>query len=213
MTGGRFWVRTRGGHDLRRTEDAGGGEPASDPVLVGRSDGRAATITTFPWVCHRAGAVYTYALTVVGAGGVSDAGGAPVVVAAFDAAGEVIGPAPNPVRHLAASAASAGRVALRWTYDEEGEEAAPSEFRAYNDAADPGSIDWMTPVATMPYRRRRGCFAWTSESFDDGVRLNWAVRAVSANGVKGPASNVAFAVAANRAPDPPQGVVGMASDA
>lgn len=207
LTGGRFWVRVEGGHDLRRAVGpVSGGSPSSSDVLVGRSDGPSAAVTTFPWVGHVAGTEYQYGLSVVGAGGVADTAGASVVRAAFDENGALIGPAPNAVGALAVEPLSGGRFVLRWTYDETDQEAAPTAFHVYNDVGSFGAINYEVVVATVAYHLRRGYFDWTSEAFADGSRVTWAVRAVSTAGTQGPASPTALGVAVAALPGPPQGV-------
>jgi hypothetical protein len=205
LTGGRFWVRLRGGHDLRRVvESAADWTPSRSDVLVGRADGAAAAVTTFPWVCHAADTEYRYALSVVGAGGVTDFADAPQARAAFDADGALVGPAPNRVGDLAVRPLSGGRFDLRWTYDETDEETPPARFRVYNDAGSFGSINYDVAVATAPYRFRQGFFTWTSPPYADGARLTWAVRAATAAGAEAPPSPPAFAVAQAAGPVPPQ---------
>ncbi len=219
LTGGRFWVRLRGGHDLRRIVGPAADWTASRSdamvgcsgalakragVLVGRADGPAETVTTFPWVCHAADTEYRYALSVVGAGGVMDFADAPQARAAFDADGALVAPAPNRVGDLVVRPLSGGRFELRWTYDETDEETPPAQFRIYSDAGSPGTIDYDIPVGTVPYRFRRGFFAWTSPPFADGTRLTWSLRAASSTGPEGPPSPPAFAVARAACPPPPQ---------
>ncbi|MBN2560668.1 MAG: hypothetical protein JXQ75_07035 [Phycisphaerae bacterium] len=207
LTGGRFWVRHHGGHDLRRVlGPAPEWSPSLSCVLVGRSDGRRVTVTTFPWVCHAAEAEYVYGLSVVGAGGVPDVTDAPLSRAAFDEAGALIGPAPNRVGDLAVEPLSGGRLALRWTYDEAEQETAPSAFRVYNDEGSCGTVNYEVVVATVAYRFRRGYFSWTSGAFAHGSRVTWAVRAASAAGAEGPASPLGLGVAAAAPPAAPQGM-------
>ena len=214
LTGGRFWVRLAGGHDLRRTiSPVSGWKPSLSDALVGRSDGPSVTVTTFPWVDHAPGANYGYGLTVVGAGGVQDVAAAPVVRAIFDDEGALVGPAPNPARDLAVEPVAGGRFLLRWTYDERDEEVAPAAFRLFNDAGSPGAVNYDTVVATAPYRTRRGFFSWTSDAFADGTRMRWAVRAVSAEGAEGLESNVAFSVAAAAMPGAPWGILVKSAEA
>jgi hypothetical protein len=212
VTGGRFWVRIHGGHDLRRRaidpvtgDDAAGasaGAVSDDPsdvssfgALVGRSDGPNAAVTTFPWVGHAAGAAYRYALTVMGAGGVSDGADAPTAIAAFDATGAWTGPTPNPVGGLAVAPEAGGTFSLTWTYDEAGQAAPPELFEIYNDTGSPGSVDFDSVVATVPYSWRQGSFQWTSGPFTHDARVYWAVRAASSSGAAGLSSAVAFGVA------------------
>ncbi len=220
MTGGRFWVRLRGGHDLRRrsidaitgkdvvasSTETSGNHPSDVRrlgVLVGRSDGPSAAATTFPWVGHKAGAAYRYGLTVMGAGGVADGTEAPTATVTWDATGTWAGPTPNPVGGMAVAAQAGGAFGLTWTYDEAGQAAAPGQFEIFNDSGSPGSVDFDTVVATVPYGWRQGFFRWTSGAFAHDARVHWAVRAVSSGGAAGVASPVAFGVASAAAPPAP----------
>ena len=224
LTGGRFWVRLRGGHDLRRrdarpvgssacdSEPAFSEDLASAGVLVGRADGKTAAVTTFPWAGHPPGANHIYALTVMGAGGVPDALGAPEARAEFDAAGALLDPAPNAVSEPSVEALSAGRFRLRWTYDETDEEAPPSEFRVFNDAGSPGVVDFGVVVGTSPYQLRQGFFEWTSAPFAHDVRVLWSVTAATAAGVLGPASAAGSGVAQAALPLAPAGIRAVAGE-
>jgi hypothetical protein len=207
LTGGRFWIRLLGGHDLRRKEgSAGQGEPSSSDVLAGRSDGRSATVTTFPWVPHRAGVEYLYGLTAVGGGGVAGTDCPPVVRAVFDDDGELRPPAPNVVQDLVVEPLNGGRFHLRWMYDERDQEVQPQEFEVYSDAASPGEVNYAAVVAAVPYQFRRGGFSWISEPFVDGSRVTWGVRSVAAGGTKGPVGREASGYALARGPQAPSGI-------
>lgn len=181
LTRGRFWVRIRGGHDLRR---AAGRPPALTDPMVGRADGRGATLSTFPWVGHPPGSQWWYALHVVGAGGVADDRDAPRVRAAFDGSGALAGPSSNAPTMLCVRPLPGGRFRVTWRYDETGQEAAPADFRLYNDAASPGAVDYDQPVATVAYRFRAGVFEYVSGPFVHGTRVTWAARAYSAAGAE-----------------------------
>jgi hypothetical protein len=219
MTGGRFWSRVHGGHDLRRrdsdAEDANGGGdevdstsglPKSAGLLVGRADGRAATVATFPWINHQAGQSYTYELFAVGAGGVAAMENAPTLRLSFDDNGALVGPEPNPVCGLAVDALSGGRFRLRWAYDETNEEAPPSTFDIFNDADTPGSINDAIVVASVPYRFRQGFFSWLSAGFAHDAHPCWSVRAVTAGGAASRMSATADGTAMAAAPLAPAGV-------
>lgn len=223
MTGGRFWSRVHGGHDLRRRVSdvdgpCGGGDGDAEPrflsrsnqesagLLVGRADGRAATVTTFPWVNHQAGRSYTYELFAVGAGGVANLENAPALRLSFDDNGALVGPEPNPVCGLAVDALSGGRFRLRWAYDETNQEAPPSTFEIFNDAGTPGSINDAIVVASVPYRFRQGFFSWLSAGFAHDAHPCWSVRAVTDGGAASRMSATADGTAMAAAPLAPAGV-------
>ena len=187
MTNGRFWVRTRGGHDLRR-RDADGQSPCAQDrpacdILVGRSDGPNAALTTFPWVEHIAARSYLYTLRAIGAGGVAEQQQTSNLRLTFDDSGNLLGPSPNTVCALAVESVSNGRFRLRWTYDETDEETSPTAFHVFNDDGSSGTINYDVVVATVPYRVRQGYFHWTSTGFAHDVRVTWSVRAASDQGV------------------------------
>jgi len=192
LTRGRFWARIRGGHDLRRMI---GRMPNTADLLAGRADGRAEQITTFPWVRHEASTRYQYAAFAVGAGGVVEPLDAPALAAEFDAAGALRPPLPNVPRGLRAVAAVGGRFLLEWFHDERGQEAAPGEFRIFNDANAPGSMNYGAVVATIRYRPRAAGFSWLSDPFEHGVRVQWAVRAATEEGEEESGAIVVSAVA------------------
>lgn len=211
MTSGRFWVRFRGGHDLRRCYAAVDSmcqqtDGLSQGILVARADGPSAVTTTFPWVGHVASHRYKYALTVVGAGGVADEQDSPRLWLAFDENGDLLGEVPNAVNTLVVESLSAGRFQLRWTYDEANEEVAPSSFEIFNDAGNPGTVDYDNPVAVIPYRLRQGYFDWTSGVFAHDLRVSWAVRAVSEEGVSSHVITVADDTARAALPSVPGGI-------
>lgn len=213
LSNGRFWMRIAGGHDLRRTTGpAPTWAPTSSDLLVGRSDGRGTSLTTFPWVGHAAGTEYVHGLTAVGAGGVSDVSEAPRARAAFDPAGALVAPAPNLVGDLAVEPVSGGRFALCWTYDETDQETAPSQFRVYNDVGSFGIVDYGVVIAVVPYRFRRGYFSWTSAPFAHGSRVTWAVRAAGSAGAEGPPSPQILSVAAAALPPAPEGIRAAAAE-
>jgi len=214
MTGGRFWTRIAGGHNLRRaaTADAEANATMTEPI-VGRSDGSADSVTTFPWVGHPANTQFRLALTAVGAGGVEDDSDAPQTTVRFDAEGDLVGPSPNAVVKLIVTSQAGGVFLLHWMYRESGQQAAPQSFRIYNDAATPGAVDYSQAVGSVTYRFRRGFFEWTSGPFADGQRRIWAVRAEAATGVLSPIGVEVLGIAgAARPPAPSRLFVGAAED-
>lgn len=192
MTGGRFWLRVLGGHNLyrRNAHDVNAAR-----AFAGRADGPAATAVTFPWVGHAANASYVYSLSVVGAGGVEDCADAPRTNVCFDSDGAWAAMAPNRVTDLSATPAAGGAFALNWRYDETGQSGKPDQFAIFCGVGSPAAVDLETTVATVPYRFRRGRFGWTSGAFAHGAIVHWQVRAVSSAGNVGALSNIATRVA------------------
>lgn len=178
---GAFWVRSRGGHNLYRwTGEAG---DVQTDRIVGAAAARATEVRTFPWVGHEADATYWYLLRAVAGGGVEESTTHQLRRVAFDASGHYVGQRPNSPVGLRAGRLSGGRVGLSWSYDPVGQEAPPSAFDVYNDAASPGAIDYETAVGSIAFEPGRVLYSWTSASFADGTRISWAVRARSSDGV------------------------------
>lgn len=179
LSRGRFWIRVRGGHDIRR---ASGRRPTAADTLVARTDGPALQSATFPWIRHAPATEYWYAAFAVGFGGVTADESSPLLRASFDAAGNLRSPLPNAPTHLSVTPTAGGRFGLRWRYVEAGQEAAPQQFDIFNDAATPGTIDYSVAVATIGYRPRAAGFEYLSDAFAHGTPVRWAVRARSAAG-------------------------------
>ncbi len=178
---GVFWVRHRGGHNLYRW--SGNAEPVQTDRIVGTAAARATTVKTFPWITHEADTTYWYLLRTVGPGGVEETTTHQLRRVSFDASGAYLGQRPNPPERLRINCLFDGRFGLSWSYDPAGQEAPPSVFEVYNDAASPGTVDYATSVDSVPFEPGGVLYSWTSEPFADGTRVAWAVRARSAGGV------------------------------
>lgn len=179
-TSGYSFPRIRGGYNLRR---AIGEVPDGTAVIVGAAGADATTIQTFPWVSHAADTEYTYRVTAIGGGGVENVTDEITAVVPFDDGGDWVGLKPNAPTDLRVTAASGGKFTLKWTYNRAGEQVEPSQFRIYNDAGS-GTVDYETVVSMVTYRRGRFHYETLSSAFDDGARVRWSVRAVSAGGVE-----------------------------
>ncbi len=195
-TCGFFFPRIAGGYNLRR---AVGQLPDGLAVIVGAAGATAETIETFPWVTHDAGVTYTYRLVAVSGGGCEDLIDEVTTQAAFDGAGEWLGARPHAPADLQVTPLSGGRFRLGWTYTPEGEQAAPASFRVYHDAGT-GSMNFSQVVGTVDYRRGRLHYAFTSESFAEGTRVGFVVRAISAAGAQEPNERVVRGLADAAAP-------------
>jgi hypothetical protein len=181
LTLGVFWARSVGGYNLYRW--TGDRAPVQPGRIVGAAASEARQISNFPFIKHEASTVYWYLLRAVGAGGVEEATTNQIRRAEFDADGVLIGPHPNPPTHLTIDRLCGGRFCLRWGYDPTDQETSPAGFDIYNDAAAPGQNDYGSPVGSVDFKLGRAVYEWTSEPFADGMRVGWAVRARSAEGV------------------------------
>lgn len=177
-TNGFGFPRIRGGYNLRRT-----GEGQAGAELVGAAGADAASVRTFGWVVHEAGAKYTYRLAAVGGGGAENLLEESEAPVAFDGQGHWPGPRPNRPSDLRATPASGGRFVLKWVYSPDGQQVEPEQFRIYRGLGWSG-VDYENPVATVPHQSGRLHASWTSGPLADGTRVCWAVRAVSPAGVE-----------------------------
>lgn len=185
-TCGYFFPRIRGGYNLRR---AVGRVPDCVAPIVGAAGAEheggteQATVRTFPWVRHQASTEYLYRLTAISGGGVEDLDDQALAVVAFDAAGNWVGARPNAPGDLQMAPLSRGRFRLRWTYSEDGEQAAPARFNIYHDGGT-GTVDYQNVVARVDYRPGRFHYEYLSMAFAHGTRVRWGVRAESSAGAE-----------------------------
>jgi hypothetical protein len=168
-------------------------------LIVGSAGADASTIRTFPWISHDAASTYVYRLTAVCGGGVENAMDETTAEVRFDAAGEWSGPVPNSPSDLRVTPTAHGTFLVQWAYSIEGQQTSPSEFRVYHDAGT-GSVDFETVVASVSYRAGRYHYSYTSDPFDHGTRVKWAVRAAAASGTEDENSHVVFGWADAAAP-------------
>jgi len=180
MTSGFSFPRIRGGYNLRR---AVGEVPSETSAIVGAAGADATTIRTFPWISHSPATNYTCRLTAIGGGGVENITDEVTAVVPFDSEGHWVGLKPNAPTDLRVTAVSGGKFLLRWIYTRAGEQVEPAQFRIYNDGGS-GAVNYETAVAMVTYGRGRFHYEALSSAFNDGVRVRWSVRAVSAAGVE-----------------------------
>jgi len=177
-TGGFFFPRVRGGYHLRR---APGGVPTMSAPIVGAGAAGQTTIREFPWVVHESNAAYVYRLNAVGGGGVEEDGARNITSVAFGPDGSWLGLRPNSPSDVRIACLSGGRFALRWSYNEAGQQAAPSEFRVFTDGGT-GSVDYDEPAAVVPGRGRRMHYEYVTGGWPHGTRVKWSIRAYAASG-------------------------------
>jgi hypothetical protein len=178
-TNGWFFPRVRGGVHLRR---AVGRTPTLDDPIVGAGAAGATVVREFPWIVHAVDTTYTYRLTAIGGGGVEEDGTESVADVSFGPEGAWVGARPNPVRNLRVRPRAGGRMELRWAYAEAGQDAPPAWFAVFTDDGS-GVIDYGAPVATVPYQFGAREYRFVTDGYAHGTRLEWAVRAVTAEGV------------------------------
>lgn len=148
LIGGWFWVRTLGGHELRRSSNRA--VPAIASAIVGHSDGPNATVWTYPWVGHAANTQWVYQIRSVGGGGVVSRDTTNVLEIVIDPTGTVVAALPNAVTDLQAVPHADGSFALSWMYSPKNQDAEPSDFAVYSDSAT-GTINYTTPIGTVAY--------------------------------------------------------------
>ena len=202
VTIGFSFPRISGGYNLYRTI---AGELEAAAELVGASGADASTIQTFSWVTHQPDTAYTYRLVPIGGGGIENWTDETVVPFRLDAAGDWIGPLPNAPTDLQLVPLSRGRMAVRWTYLPAGQETEPVGFYLYTTWE--GVLDYGGIRGQVPYRPGRIHYEYETQSYADGERVGWAVRAYSPNGHKEQNLHQAFATA--RSTPPPTNPVAM----
>lgn len=178
-TSGIFFPRVRGGWNLYRGQDSAAAIDYSQ--VVGAAGAEATEVRNFAWRGHEAARTYFYALRAVGPGGVESETGENVRRFETDGNGNWLGPQPNQPQNVSVRRLAGGVFKVRWTYSPVGQETAPVSFRLYN--GENGSpINYSEAVATVAYRPGRHYYGYESVAFADGVEVDWAVRAVSAEG-------------------------------
>jgi len=197
LTCGQFWVRTGGGYNLYRW--TGDKLPAQPGRIMGAAQPGVTEIQTFPFVDHAASTRYWYLLRAVG----EEENCSQVVRVELDDGGDLIGPQPNEPESVVARPVSGGRIGLGWRYNALGQEVAPAVFEIFGDGGT-GVMDWDSPIGRVDYRRDKVDYAWISEPFDDGSRLQMAVRGKSEAGTSEPNERtvVVWAVAVGPEPEP-----------
>lgn len=203
-TCGFSFPRIRGGYLLRR---AVGRAPDESSEIVGAAGADADSVGTFPWIVHAANTTYVYGLSAISGGGVENRLEQSPAAARFDELGRWTGELPNAPADLRADAAEGGTFRVRWSHCGEDEQARPAGFRIYHDAG-MGTIDYRAVVAVVGYRRGQVNYEYISLPFGHDVRVRWAVRAFSVNGVEELNEQTADGVA--RAHPPPAPAVVLA---
>ena len=100
-----------------------------------------------------------------------------------DGAGALVGPRPNGPSCVQVAASAGGCFILRWTYAWLDEEVPPNEFRIYSDGGT-GTMNYVSPIATVAHRVGKADFQHTSAPFAHGTTVRWGGRAAAASGLE-----------------------------
>lgn len=145
---GRWWTRIRGGHNLRRRSDRT--VPTLADPIIARSDAATATMQTPTRIGHANDTNWIYMITAVGAGGVENEDRRNIREVVINAAGTLVGSLPNKPTGIKVVPKSNGSFDIYWQYNPKLHGAAPTSFKVYSDSGT-GTIDYVTPVATVTY--------------------------------------------------------------
>jgi hypothetical protein len=106
-----------------------------------------------------------------------------VVTVRLDAAGRNITNIPAPVLALTGHASKAGKAVLSWQYQTTDPAKAPRQFNVYQGlAGGGGSVNYASPVATVPYRALLRVFQATVSGLTGGTTYQFSVRAANTTG-------------------------------
>jgi len=94
----------------------------------------------------------------------------------LDADGQEVPARPAPVESLEAAGAGGGTVRLQWLALAEAGQAAPDVFCVYSNGGS-GEVDFNTPLGEVAHVEGLRQYEWTSDAFDDGLTVTFAVRA------------------------------------
>lgn len=150
-------------------------------------------------VAQANGTVRWYGVAPVSAAGVEG----PMVVRRVErtAAGDVIAAMPNALTAARAEPAAGGKLTVHIAYSRTGEESSAKATGvqiALEDAA--GEPDWASPLATLTIPPNCRIIETLDTVFADGATLRLRARAVTAEGLAGPAQRMEFVVADATAP-------------
>jgi len=174
LTQGWFWMRRAGAAAVYRCED-------SKLVCVAPVDARQISLPTY--LVHEAGSFCGYVVRRFNACGQQDRTMHAATKVDIAPDGQLAAPVPNATFALNARQTAGSRLALAWFYCPVDQGAAPQVFRVYWDGGT-GAVDYVHPIATVPYEGRR-FYRYQSQSVAEGTYL-LAVQAESAAGAQGP---------------------------
>ncbi len=104
----------------------------------------------------------------------------PVCIVRMDGQGELVAAAPNEPWDISAEPSAGGKAAVRWRYDAEDQQVAPTGFRIYIDSG--SGFDFQTPDATVAYSQWQDSYTWTSDALTNGVTYRFCVRSYVTGG-------------------------------
>lgn len=194
---GRFWMRRLGGHNLRRS--SGRDAPSATSPIVGRSDGPASSVSTWPFVGHAANTAWSFQLRSVGGGGVESDDAAVLREVAINGS-QVAKAVPNAVIGLEVTPNSAGTFTVNWSYSNAGQLATPSQFNVYGDSGN-GTINYSTALGSVTYDAEKSYYSFTTGVLGGSSEAPFlfAVRVQTSAGDEEANENTVMSVGANAA--------------
>jgi hypothetical protein len=191
LTQGWFWMRRAGAAAVYRSKN---------PKLVAVGDVDAKQITLPAYLSHAAASSCEYRVQRFNACGQQDRTSQAVTRVRIGPDGQLAEPVPNAAFALSARQRTGGRVALAWFYWPLDQAIAPQTFGVHWDAST-GEIDYVHPLATVPYEGRK-FYHYYGSSLGEGT-YRFAVQPASAAGAQGPARECEVVVSNAMTPQTP----------
>ncbi len=140
------------------------------------------TIDTGDLVAHDADQAYVYSAANVLGNGFASVWSNPIRLD-FDNGSNLIQPLmPMYPIDLAALPQGGGTFEVVWSYGPSGQGAYPTDFQVF-EGVDAASVDYNTPLGTIPYEIDQHRFTFTTGAYGNGTTHVFAVRARNASGV------------------------------
>jgi hypothetical protein len=181
---GWFWMRRRGCIVLFRGETLSSIDVQN---ILGVFEPDTEEICPAVYLEHRANETYFYLVCRVNICGYCQWGVQAVARVTIDSEGGLLKAQPNGILGLNANRTEDRKVKLCWYYCPAEQEIEPVSFKVYADDGT-GRIDYDNAVSVIKYKGR-GFYSYTSDELSEG-RKDFAVKAVSAEGIEGSVSIV-----------------------
>lgn len=131
-----------------------------------------------------ASTVHWYLIEDISGGGLQSAArGEEAQCVVADAGGVPLAALPNAPLGVQVFEIAGPKVELVWHHSPVGEQVAAKYFNVYGDGGT-GTMDWLTPVATVDVVEGRQWYTWTSGTLSGGAAYRWNVRAASADDIE-----------------------------